>query len=150
MLTVDETITETNNPTGLKTYKFAIHFDIIPEITYLNQSIPIIIADLLPIIDGFPNDVWISQESIDEGLDFCRVVFWVFSESTDAMKRFTIWFQAIFRDEKVSEILEKIISCALDDPAEIDIDLSDWTRIYTSSVDMQTAIDIEESKIELQ
>ncbi len=145
---VDDTIIEIDSPPNLITYKFAIQFDVLPEITYLNQSIPILIADLLPIIDGFPIDVWISQESVDEGLDFCRVVFWVFSESTDAMKSFTIWFQAIFRDEKVSGFLERIISCALEDPDKIAINLSDWTRIYTSSADNQAAIDVEESRME--
>lgn len=149
MLIDDNTIPDKDDLPDLITYKFAIHFDVIPEITYLNQSIPILIAELLPIIEGYPNDVWVSQQYVDEGLDFCRVVFWVFSESTDAMKRFTIWFQAIFRDEKVSMILEQLIICALDDPDEVDINLTDWTRIYTSRDDMQTAIDIEVSNMKL-
>ncbi|RKU26562.1 hypothetical protein C6497_13395 [Candidatus Poribacteria bacterium] len=149
MLIDDNTIPDKDDLPDLITYKFAIHFDVIPEITYLNQSIPILIAELLPIIEGYPNDVWVSQQYVDEGLDFCRVVFWVFSESTDAMKRFTIWFQAIFRDEKVSMILEQLIICALEDPDEVDINLTDWTRIYTSRDDMQTAIDIEVSNMKL-
>ena len=148
MSIVVDTITDKDNTQDLITYKFAIQFDVIPEITYLNHSIPILIAELLPIIDGYPNDVWVSQQYVDEGLDFCRIVFWVFSKSSDAMKRFTIWFQAIFRDEKVSTILEQLIRSALDDPDEVDINLSDWTRIYTSSDDIQTAIDIEVSKME--
>ena len=145
---VEDTSSDKNSPSNLITYKFAIQFDVLPEITYLNQSIPILITDLLPILEGFPIDVWISQQSIDEGLDFCRVIFWVFSESTDAMKRFTIWFQEIFRDQKVSGFLERLIRCSLDDPEQIDIILSDWTRIYTSSADNQAAIDAEESKME--
>lgn len=145
---VEDTSSDKNSPSNLITYKFAIQFDVIPEITYLNQSIPILITDLLPILEGFPIDVWISQQSIDEGLDFCRVIFWVFSESTDAIKRFTIWFQAIFRDQKISGFLESLVRCALDDPEQIDIILSDWTRIYTSSDDNQAAIDAEESKME--
>lgn len=131
---------------NLITYKFAIQFDVLPEITYLNQSIPILIADLLPIIDGFPIDVWISQESVDEGLDFCRVIFWVFSETTEAMKKFIIWFQAVFRDEKVARFLEQFILCSLEDSDDIEINLSDWTRIYTSTTDNQAAIDVEESR----
>ena len=145
---VEDTSSDKYSPSNLITYKFAIHFDVLPEITYLNQSIPILITDLLPILEGFPIDVWISRQSIDEGLDFCRVIFWVFSESTDAMKRFTIWFQEIFRDQKVSGFLERLIRCSLDDPQQIDIILSDWTRIYTSSDDNQAAIDAEESKME--
>ena len=83
---------------SLHAHRYAIHFDISPQITYLNHELPIIIADLLPLFQGFPDDMWISQQSIDEGLDFCRVLFWVFSESSDALKFFGIWFQALFRD----------------------------------------------------
>ncbi|MCG9128595.1 hypothetical protein JT359_13435 [Candidatus Poribacteria bacterium] len=146
MSKVDVNNSEKTNPTRLITYKFAIHFDVFPEISYLNQSIPIILVDLLPIIDDFPKDVWISQQFVDEGLDFCRVVFWVFSEYSEAMKRFTIWFQRIFRDEKVVGVLERLILCSLDDADEIEIHLTDWTRIYTSNTDNQAAIDIELSK----
>ena len=135
-----------DNKRNLITYKFAIQFDVLPEITYLNQSIPILITDLLPILDGFPIDVWISQESVDEGLDFCRVIFWVFSEATEAMKKFIIWFQAVFRDEKVARFLEQLILCSLEDADDIEINLSDWTRIYTSTADNQAAINVEESR----
>ena len=135
-----------DNQRNLITYKFAIQFDVLPEITYLNQSIPILITELLPILDGFPIDVWISQESVDEGLDFCRVIFWVFSETTEAMKKFIIWFQAVFRDEKVARFLEQFILCSLEDSDDIEINLSDWTRIYTSTTDNQAAIDVEESR----
>ena len=56
-------------------HKYAIHFDILPEISYLNEELPLLIADLLPIFHGFPQDAWISEKWVDEGLDFCRVVF---------------------------------------------------------------------------
>jgi hypothetical protein len=111
------------------THKYAIHFDILPEISYLNEDLPVLIADLLPIFHGFPRDVWISEKWVDEGLDFCRVVFWVCSESPDAIKTFGNWFQAIFREPSVSEVLERLVTHALDDPNDIEVILTDWTRL---------------------
>jgi len=111
------------------THKYAIHFDILPEISYLNEDLPVLIADLLPIFHGFPRDVWISEKWVDEGLDFCRVVFWVCSESPDAIKTFGNWFQAIFREPAVSEVLERLVTHALDDPKDIEVILTDWTRL---------------------
>lgn len=130
-------------------HKYAIHFDILPEISYLNQEIPIIIAELLPILHQFPEDVWISQQSIDEGLDFCRVVFWVFSESSDALKTFSIWFQAIFREAQVAETLERLVGCALDDPDAAKIELTDWTRLHALEADIEKAIQSEQTKREV-
>lgn len=130
----------------LEAHKYAIHFDILPEISYLNQEIPIIIAELLPILHQFPEDVWISQQSIDEGLDFCRVVFWVFSESSDALKTFSIWFQAIFREAQVAETLERLVGCALDDPDAAEIELTDWTRLHALEADVEKAIQAVKGK----
>ena len=133
---------------SLHAHRYAIHFDISPQITYLNQALPVIIADLLPLLDGFPQDIWISQQTIDEGLDFCRVLFWVFSESSEALKSFGIWFQALFRDVQVTTPLERIVACALDDADGIEVELSDWTRLHTSATDVQKAIHSENRKIE--
>ncbi len=110
-------------------HKYAIHFDILPEISYLNEDLPVLIADLLPIFHGFPEDVWISEKWVDEGLDFCRVVFWVSAESPDAIKIFGNWFQAIFRELSVTEVLERLVTQALDDPNNAEVILSDWTRL---------------------
>ena len=110
-------------------HKYAIHFDILPEISYLNEEIPCLIADLLPIFHGFPEDVWISEKWVDEGLDFCRVVFWVSAESPDGIKTFGNWFQAIFREPPVAAVLEKLVLHALDDPGDTEVILTDWTRI---------------------
>ena len=110
-------------------HKYAIHFDILPEISYLNEDLPVLIADLLPIFHGFPEDVWISEKSVDEGLDFCRVVFSVSAESSDAIKTFGNWFQAIFREPSVAEVLERLVACALDEPNAAEVILSDWTRL---------------------
>ena len=110
-------------------HKYAIHFDILPEISYLNEDLPVLIADLLPIFHGFPEDVWISEKSVDEGLDFCRVVFSVSAESPDAIKTFGNWFQAIFREPSVAEVLERLVAHALDEPNAAEVILTDWTRL---------------------
>ena len=121
-------------------HKYAIHFDILPKISYLNQEIPIIIAELLPLFHQFPKDVWISQQSIDEGLDFCRVVLWVFSKSSDALKTFGIWFQAIFREAQVADVLQRLVLCALDEADDLEVELTDWTRLHVLAADVQRAI----------
>lgn len=144
--TIEEYTQNQDNQRALEAHKYAIHFDILPEISYLNQEIPIIIAELLPILHHFPEDVWISQQSIDEGLDFCRVVFWVFSESSDALKTFSIWFQAIFREAQVAETLERLVGCALDDPDAAEIELTDWTRLHALEADVEKAIQTEKGK----
>ena len=110
-------------------HKYAIHFDILPEISYLNQELTVLVADFLPIIHGFPQDVWISEKWVDEGLDFCRVIFWVSAESPDAIKTFGNWFQAIFRESPVAEVLERLVTYALDEPNDVEVILSDWTRV---------------------
>ena len=110
-------------------HKYAIHFDILPEISYLNQDLTVLVADLLPIFRGFPEDVWISEKSVDEGLDFCRVIFSVSAESPDAIKTFGNWFQAIFREPSVAEVLERLVAHALDEPNDAEVILTDWTRL---------------------
>ena len=110
-------------------HKYAIHFDILPEISYLNQDLTVLVADLLPIFHNFPKDVHISERWVDEGLDFCRVIFWVSAESPDAIKTFGNWFQAIFREPSVAAVLERLVACALDEPNDAEVILSDWTRL---------------------
>jgi len=110
-------------------HKYAIHFDILPEISYLNQDLVLLIADFLPILHDFPQDVWISEKDVDEGLDFCRVVFSVSAESSDAIKTFGNWFQAIFREPPVAEVLERLVAHALDEPNAAEVMLTDWTRL---------------------
>lgn len=110
-------------------HKYAVHFDILPEISYLNQDLVLLIADFLPILHDFPQDVWISEKDVDEGLDFCRVVFSVAAESPDAIKTFGNWFQAIFREPSVAEVLERLVAHALDEPNAAEVMLTDWTRL---------------------
>ncbi len=110
-------------------HKYAIHFDILPEISYLNAELVILIADFLPTFRGFPDGVQVTEKWVDEGLDFCRVVFRVAAESPDAIKSFANWFQAIFREASIAEVLERLVVCALDEPDDIEVILTDWTRL---------------------
>ncbi len=110
-------------------HKYAIHFDVLPQISYLNQELVLLIADFLQFFEGFPRGVQISEKWVDEGLDFCRVVFWVCGESPDDIKTFGNWFQAIFREPLIAEILERLVACALDESDDIEVILMDWTRL---------------------
>jgi len=131
---------------SLYAHRYAIHFDIHPNISYLNQDIVVIIADLLQLFHQFPDGVWISQQSVDEGIDFCRVNFWVFSVTSEGLKEFSIWFQAIFREAGVTQVLERIVTCALDEADGIDVELSDWTRLNATETDIQKTIQTEQTK----
>ena len=110
-------------------HKYAIHFDILPEISYLNEELPLLITDFLQLFEGFPQGVEITEKSVDEGLDFCRVVFTVSAESPDAIKTFANWFQAIFREPRITHVLERLIVCALDESSDTEVMLTDWTRL---------------------
>lgn len=114
---------------SLYSHKYAIHFDILPEISYLNDELVLLIADFLPTFRGFPHGVQISEKWVDEGLDFCRVVFWVSAESPDAIKTFANWFQAIFREPLIAQVLERLVVCALDESNDTEVILTDWTRL---------------------
>lgn len=130
----------------LFTHKYAIQFDISPEISYLDHDRVIVIADLLPLFRGFPESVWISQQSVDEGLDFCRVILWVFSESADAIKSFSIWFQALFRNTHLAETLERLVYYALDDAIDLEVELTDWTRLLASDAEFSEVVQNEKAE----
>ena len=130
----------------LLAHKYAIQFDISPEISYLDHERVVVIADLLPLLRGFPEGVWISQQSVDEGLDFCRVIIWVFSESADAIKSFSIWFQALFRNTHLAETLERLVYYALDDAIDLEVELTDWTRILASDAETSEAVQNEKAE----
>ena len=131
---------------ALQAHKYGIQFDILPGISYLNQELPVLIADLLQLFHGFPEGVWISQKWVDEGLDFCRVIFWAFSESPDAIKTFGLWFQAIFREPPVAETLERLVVCALEQPNAAEVGLTNWSRVYAPEAEVKKAIHIEKTK----
>jgi hypothetical protein len=110
-------------------HKYAVHFDILPEISYLNQELVLLIAEFLPTFRGFPQGVEIAEKWVDEGLDFCRVVFLVSAESPDEIKTFANWFQAIFRDASIAQVLERLVVSALDESNDTEVILTDWTRL---------------------
>ncbi len=130
----------------LLTQKYAIQFDISPEISYLDHDRVVVIADLLTLFHGFPEGVWVSQQSVDEGMDFCRVIIWVFSESADAIKTFSIWFQALFRNTHLADTLERLVYYALDDATDIEVELTDWTRILASDAEYSEVAQIEKAE----
>ena len=123
----------------LQAHKYSIQFDISPEISYLNDSLPRLLPEFLPLFDGFPEGVWISQQAVEEGLDFCQVTFWAFAKEPDTIKAFSIWFQAFFRDERFIDLLERFVKYALEDSDEIEVALLDWARVHVSEEEVQQA-----------
>ena len=137
------TIQKEEAPIPLQAHKYSIRFDILPEISYLNDPLCILLADFFPLFRGFPERVWISQKGIQEGLDFCSVTFWVFSEAPDAIKEFSIWFQGIFRAEQVSRVLEDFVQHALEKPDEVEVMLADWSRIHAEEAEIRKRVEQE-------
>ena len=127
----------------LQAHKYSIQFDISPEISYLNDSLPRLLPEFLPLFTEFPKGVWISQQAVEEGLDFCAVTFWAFAEEPDAIKAFSIWFQAFFRNEQIIDLLERLIKHALDDSDEIEVALLDWARIHVTEEEVRQAVEEE-------
>ena len=128
---------------SLQAHKYSIQFDISPEISYLNDSLPRLLPEFLPLFEGFPEGVRISQQAVEEGLDFCQVTFWVFAEEPDAIKAFSIWFQAFFRDERVITLLERFVKHALEDSDEIEVVLLDWARVHATEEEARQAAEKE-------
>ena len=124
----------------LQAHKYSIQFDISPEISYLNDSFPRLLPEFLPLFEGFPNGIWISQQTVEEGLDFCQVTFWAFAQEPDEIKAFSIWFQAFFRDEQIIDLLERFIKYALEDSDEIEVALLDWARIHVTEEEVRQAV----------
>ena len=127
----------------IQAHKYSIEFDISPEISYLNDSLPKLLPEFLPLFEGFPEGVRISHQVVEEGLDFCRVTFWVFAEEPDTIKAFSIWFQAFFRDERIIDLLERYVKHALDDSDEIEVSLLDWARVHVTEDELQQVIEEE-------
>ena len=123
----------------LQAHKYSIQFDISPEISYLNDSLPRLLPEFLPLFEEFPRGTWISQQAVEEGLDFCEVTFWAFAEEPEAIKAFSIWFQAFFRDERVIDLLERFVKHALEDSDEIEVTLLDWARIHVTEEEARQA-----------
>ena len=127
----------------LQAHKYSIEFDISPEISYLNDSLPRLLPEFFPLFEGFPEGVRVSQQAVEEGLDICQVTFWVFAEEPDAIKAFSIWFQAFFRNEQLISLLERFVKYALDDSDEIEVALLDWARVHVTEEEARQAAEKE-------
>ncbi len=127
----------------LQAQKLSVRFDILPEISYLDDSLCCLLIDLFPIMEGFPDSVWISQKTCEEGLDFCQLNFWAFSADPDAIKEFSNWFQGIFRNEEVSGLLERYVRHALEKPNEAEVLLSDWSRVHVTENEVREIVSQE-------
>jgi hypothetical protein len=53
----------------------------------------------------------------------------VSAESPDAIKTFANWFQAIFREPPITQVLERLVVFALDESNDTEVILTDWTRL---------------------
>lgn len=127
----------------LQAHKYSIQFDISPEISYLNDALPNLLPEFLPLFEGFPEGVWISQQAVDEGLDFCQINFWIFAEEPDPLKAFSIWFQAFFRDQRIIDLMERFVKHSLEDSDEMEIVLLDWARIHVTEEEARCAAEKE-------
>jgi hypothetical protein len=130
-------------PIALHAHRYSIRFDIFPEISYLDDQLCRLIADLLPLCKEFPEGMWISRQTVEEGLDSCSINFWAFAEEPDAIKDFSIWFQGFFREESVAEFLERFVQHALEKPGEAEVILADWSRIHVTEDEVRTAVEGE-------
>ena len=131
------------DPIPLHAHKLSVRFDILPAISYLDDRLCCLLIDLFPILESFPETVWISQKTCEEGLDFCQLNFWAFSVDPDAIKEFSNWFQGIFRNEEVSRLLERFVQHALEKPNEAEVFLSDWSRIHVTANEVREIVDQE-------
>ena len=127
-----------SNSQQIQAHFYQIHFDILPEITYLNDQF--LLDSAIADIGQFPTEVEIKFIQIEEGLDFCQIRFWVFSTSADVIKSFGIWFQAHFRQPEVVERLEELVHSSLDNNQELEVILSDWSRILVQPPEVEKVI----------
>lgn len=127
-------------PNTLHANKYGIRFDILPEIPYLDAQLCRLIAGILPLCKGFPEKVWLSQEKVEEGLDFCSVDFWAFSEESEAIKEFSIWFEGFFREASVSQFLEHFVEHALEKDKDEEVMLANWSRIHATEDEVEAAV----------
>ena len=131
------------DPIPLQAQKLSVRFDILPAISYLDDRLCCLLIDFFPVLEGFPDAVWISRKTCEEGLDFCQLNFWAFSAEPDAIKEFSIWFQGIFRNGEVSELLERFVLHALEKPNEAEVLLSDWSRVHVTENEVREIVNQE-------
>jgi len=129
-----------NFPNALHANKYGIRFDILPEISYLDAQLCRLIAGFLPLCKGFPREVWLSHEKVEEGLDTCSVNFWAFSKQSEAIKEFSIWFESFFRDASVSQFLERFVKHALEKAGDEEVILANWSRIHAAEDEVSAVV----------
>ena len=134
---------EKSAPIPLQAYKLSVRFDILPEISYLDDNLCALLVDFFPLLHGFPENVWISQKKCEEGLDFCQLNFWAFSKTPNAIKEFSIWFQGIFRDTDISSLLERFVLHAIEKPNQAEVCLSDWSRLHVTQPEVREIVSQE-------
>ena len=119
-------------------HQYQIHFDILPEITYLDDHN--LLSQSIRSLTRFPRIVTLDLVEIEEGLDFCQIRFWAFTKHTEKIKQFSIWFQAYFRHPHISSELEEMIWNNIEDNKSISVILSDWSRILVQPQQIKQAI----------
>ena len=127
-------------PIPLHANKYSIRFDILPEISYLDTQLCRLIAGILPICKGFPDEVWLSQQKVEEGLDSCSINFWAFSKESEAIKEFSIWFESFFREVSVSQFLERFVEHALEKAGDEEVILANWARIHAAEDEVKAIV----------
>ena len=130
-------------PNALHANKYGVRFDILPEISYLDAQLCRLIAGIFPLCKGFPEQVWLSQEKVEEGLDSCSVNFWAFSKESEAIKDFSIWFESFFREASVSQFLEQFVEHALEKAGGEEVILANWSRIHVTDDEIRAVIKSE-------
>ena len=127
-------------PNALHANKYGIRFEILPEISYLDAQLCRLIAGIFPLCKGFPEQVWLSQEKVEEGLDSCSVNFWAFSKEPESIKEFSIWFGGFFREASVSQFLEHFVEHALEKAGGEEVILANWSRIHVTEDEVRAVV----------
>lgn len=131
--------TLTKNGLSIQAHQYQIHFDILPEITYLDDQN--LLNRSIDSVSKFPNTVTLDSVEIEEGLDFCQIRFWAFTRFANKIKQFSIWFQAYFRQPHISAELEKMVWDNIEDNKNVSVILSDWSRVLVQPDQIKKAID---------
>tara|TARA_B100000686_G_C16388551_1_gene761264 strand:- start:183 stop:602 length:420 start_codon:yes stop_codon:yes gene_type:complete len=124
--------------TSIHAHHYQVHFDILPEITYLDDRN--LLNQSIRTLARFPSIVTLDLVRIEEGLDFCQIRFWAFTKYTERIKQFSIWFQAYFRHPRISSELEEMVWNNIEDNKSISVILSDWSRILVQPEQIKQAI----------
>jgi len=131
--------TLTKHELSIQAHKYQIHFDILPEITYLDEQS--LLNRSIDSLSKFPNTVILDSVEIEEGLDYCQIRFWAFTRFAHKIKKFSIWFQAYFRQPQISAELEEMVWDNIEDNGNVSVILSDWSRVLVQPDQIKKVID---------